>query len=386
MKVDFIIVGAGIIGMTMALALCRSGKKVAIIERNLEKSLKINRVYTLSEKTKLFYQEIGLWDDILEINNLDGMSIYYRNLEKNNIISFSRNNNNNNNNIGYIVQSKNIILALKETLGKYKNFSLMDKSMVNNMEEFENSVKIKTDNNIEIEGKYLISCEGSNSKIKKDINIKNTYDDYKSIALVFNIEHKISNKNIAFQIFMESGPIAFLPIDNNNFSMVVSVKNKFASNENFSKENICNYLEIISNEKFGKIQVKGEVASFNLMGFDSEKYKLNNILFVGDSAHGIHPLAGMGLNLGVSDIIEIMKTIDSKSKIVGSRNFFSAYARRQKIINKNARQQLKFIEKIYSIENSVVKNIIKITMQNIQKSNYIKSAIVKHANNNLNFF
>jgi len=382
MKVDFIIVGAGIIGMTMALALCRSGKKVAIIERNLEKSLKINRVYTLSEKTKLFYQEIDLWDDILEINNLDGMSIYYRNLEKNNVISFSRNNNN----IGYIVQSKNIILALKETLGKYKNFSLMDKSMVNNMEEFENSVKIKTDKNIEIEGKYLISCEGSNSKIKKDINIKNTYDDYKSIALVFNIEHKISNKNIAFQIFMESGPIAFLPIDNNNFSMVVSVKNKFASDENFSKENICSYLEIISNGKFGKIQVKGEIASFNLMGFDSEKYKLNNILFVGDSAHGIHPLAGMGLNLGVSDIIEIMKTIDSKSKIDGSKNFFSAYARRQKIINKNARQQLKFIERIYSIENSVVKNIIKITMQNIQKSNYIKSAIVKHANNNLNFF
>ena len=383
MKVDFIIVGAGIIGMTMALALCRSGKKVAIIEKNLEKSLKINRVYTLSEKTKLFYQEIGLWDDILEINNLDGMSIYYRNLEKNNIISFSRNNNNN---IGYIVQSKNIILALKETLDKYKNFSLMDKSTVNSMEEFENSVKIKTDKNIEIEGKYLISCEGSNSKIKKDINIKNTYDDYKSIALVFNIEHKIVNNNIAFQIFLESGPIAFLPIDNNNFSMVVSVKNKFASDENFSKENICNYLEIISSGKFGKIQVKGEIASFNLMGFDSEKYKLNNILFVGDSAHGIHPLAGMGLNLGVSDIIEIMKTIDSKSKIASSKNFFSAYARRQKIINKNARQQLKFIERIYSIENSVVKNIIKITMNNIQKSNYIKSAIVKHANNNLNFF
>ena len=383
MKVDFIIVGAGIIGMTMALALCRSGKKVAIIEKNLEKSLKINRVYTLSEKTKLFYQEIGLWDDILEINNLDGMSIYYRNLEKNNIISFSRNNNNN---IGYIVQSKNIILELKETLSKYKNFSLMDKSTVNSMEEFENSVKIKTDKNIEIEAEYLISCEGSNSQIKKDINIKNTYDDYKSIALVFNIEHKIANNNIAFQIFLESGPIAFLPIDNNNFSMVVSVKNKFASDENFSKENICNYLEIISSGKFGKIQVKSEIASFNLMGFDSEKYKLNNILFVGDSAHGIHPLAGMGLNLGVSDIIEIMKTIDSKSKIAGSKNFFSAYARRQKIINKNARQQLKFIERIYSIENSVVKNIIKITMKNIQKSNYIKSAIVKHANNNLNFF
>ena len=383
MKVDFIIAGAGIIGMTTALALCRSGKKVTIIEKNLEKSVKINRVYTLSEKTKLFYEEIGLWNNIQEINNLEGMSIYYRNLEKNNILSFSRKNNNN---VGYITKSKNIILALKEKLEKYKNFSLMDKCIISNMEEIENGLRIKTDTNIEIEGKYLISCEGANSKIKKDIGIKNIYDDYKSRALVFNIQHKISNNNIAFQIFLESGPVAFLPINNNNFSMVVSVKNKFSSDENFSKENICSYLERISSSSFGKIKLTSEISSFNLMGFDSEKYKLNNILFVGDSAHGIHPLAGMGLNLGVSDIIEIMKTIDSKDKIAGSKNFFSAYARRQKIINKNARQQLKFIEKIYSIENNVVKNIIQITMKNIQKSNYIKSAIVKHANNNLNFF
>ena len=383
MKVDFIIAGAGIIGMTTALALCRSGKKVTIIEKNLEKSVKINRVYTLSEKTKLFYEEIGLWNNIQEINNLEGMSIYYRNLEKNNILSFSRKNNNN---VGYIAKSKNIILALKEKLEKYKNFSLMDKCIISNMEEIENGLRIKTDTNIEIEGKYLISCEGANSKIKKDIGIKNIYDDYKSRALVFNIQHKISNNNIAFQIFLESGPVAFLPINNNNFSMVVSVKNKFSSDESFSKENICSYLERISSSSFGKIKLTSEISSFNLMGFDSEKYKLNNILFVGDSAHGIHPLAGMGLNLGVSDIIEIMKTIDSKDKIVGSKNFFSAYARRQKIINKNARQQLKFIEKIYSIENNVVKNIIQITMKNIQKSNYIKSAIVKHANNNLNFF
>jgi len=383
MKVDFIIVGAGIIGMTTALALCRSGKKVVIIEKNLEKSLKINRVYTLSEKTKLFYKEIELWDDIQEINNLDGMSIYYRSLERNNILSFSRKKNNN---IGYIAQSKNIILALKGKLDKYKNFSLMDKCMLSNMEELENGVKIQTDTSIEIEGEYLISCEGSKSKIKEDINIKNIYDDYKSRALVFNIQHKNSNNNTALQIFLESGPVAFLPIDNNNFSMVVSVKNKFLSDKNFSKESICTYLESISNGSFGKIKLMGEISSFNLMGFDSEKYKLNNILFVGDSAHGIHPLAGMGLNLGVSDIIEIMKTINSEKKIAGSKNFFSAYARRQKIINKNARQQLKFIEKIYSIENSLVKNIVQITMKNIQKSNYIKSAIVSHANNNLNFF
>ena len=94
----------------------------------------------------------------------------------------------------------------------------------------------------------------------------------------------------------------------------------------------------------------------------------------------------MGLNLGVSDILEIMSITTKNNNTFDSGKFFSGYARKQKIVNKKARQQLKFIEKIYSIENSLANKIIRTAMFNMQKSNYLKEKIIKHANNNLTFF
>ena len=94
----------------------------------------------------------------------------------------------------------------------------------------------------------------------------------------------------------------------------------------------------------------------------------------------------MGLNLGVSDIIEIIDAINKKSLSFDARNIFSHYARKQKIVNRIARQQLKLIEAAYSIENKLVGKIVKGTMRGIQRSDFIKEKIIKHANNNLSFF
>ena len=100
----------------------------------------------------------------------------------------------------------------------------------------------------------------------------------------------------------------------------------------------------------------------------------------------VHPLAGMGLNLGISDIIEIVNITNSNSLSFNNKNFYSKYARKQKIINKQARRQLKFIEKIYSMDNKLAESIIKNTMSAIQKSGFVKKKIIEHANNNLSFF
>ena len=191
--------------------------------------------------------------------------------------------------------------------------------------------------------------------MKKKLSISNIYDNYNSKALVFNIDHTAKNNNIAYQIFLKSGPIAFLPISENSFSMVVSIKNRYIDEEKFDKDNICEYIKNITNNKFGEIKLSTKLISFDLIGFDSEKYKHGKILFVGDSAHSVHPLAGMGLNLGISDIIELDRVMKENKNNFEDNNYFSGYARKQRIINKKARQQLKFIEKIYAIENKFFK-------------------------------
>ena len=81
-----------------------------------------------------------------------------------------------------------------------------------------------------------------------------------------------------------------------------------------------------------------------------------------------------------------MNIINTNSLPFNNKNFFSRYARKQKIINKQARRQLKLIEKIYSIDNKLVEGFVQNTMSSIQKSVFIKKKIIEHANNNLSFF
>lgn len=383
MKSDFIIVGSGIIGMCLALSLSRFKKKIIIVEKDISSILNIKRIYALSEKTKNLLKELEVWENVKNINNLNGMEIYYRSFDDKNNICFSKEIKNT---IGYIAQSNELAKVLLNIISRNKNIKILNNNVLKTIHNTKDSVTIELENNNIIESKFLFSCEGKQSSIKKKLNIKNLYDDYDSKAIVFNIKHDIDNKNIAHQIFLECGPVAFLPIDNFNYSIVISIKNNFYDKKIYENENLVEYLQKITKNKFGKIKLKGKVMSFDLIGHDSEKYLYENIIFVGDSAHSVHPLAGMGLNLGISDIIEVSNILKNKRRFIEDKNIFAFYGRKQKIVNRLARQQLKVIERIYSIENKIFSKILNILSRKLQKSILFKKMIIEHANNNLDFF
>ena len=168
--------------------------------------------------------------------------------------------------------------------------------------------------------------------------------------------------------------------------MVISIKNKFYDPSLYCKENLPNYLNEITNGLFGKMNIPEDIINFGLFGYNLDNYKHKNILFVGDSAHSVHPLAGMGLNLGLSDIIEIIKAFEINTYKYGHYKFFDKYIRKQKIVNSQAIQQLEFIEKFYAFENSFIGNLLIYGMSVINKSYFLKKTITNHANQNLSFF
>ncbi len=383
MKKEIIIVGAGIIGMSLALVFSSKNKKVTILERNLKKSLCVNRIYSISTKSKTLLKEINIWENLKELNKIDKMNLYYRNfnLEKSLCLHSDKRE------IGFISQSNDLMKALLKKVNSDDNIELIDNSNITNIYDSEDKIfHLEIDNSKLIESHYIFSCEGANSLIKKKLDSEFIKKNYKAKAYVFNLSHEISNKNIAYQIFLESGPIAFLPIGEKEFSMVVSVNNNKINKNIFEGDNITNFINKITNKKFGKIKLSSDLISFDLYGFNSESYRHGNIIFVGDSAHSVHPLAGMGLNLGMSDIMEISKSFEKNIFSFGNLKFFDNYVRKQKIINSHALGQLEVIEKLYSLDNSLVEKLINFGMSSIDNSELLKDNIIRYANQNLSIF
>ena len=133
MRTDVIIVGSGIIGMSLALSLSMKKKKVIIVEKNFFNNLRVNRIYAISEKTKIFFENIDIWDNTENINTLSGMNLFYRKFNQENLLSLAKKDSCSN--IGYIVQSKDIMSSLKKKVEKDQNISFLDNSEIKSLDE-----------------------------------------------------------------------------------------------------------------------------------------------------------------------------------------------------------------------------------------------------------
>ncbi len=152
---------------------------------------------------------------------------------------------------------------------------------------------------------FIINSENKNFLTKKHFN-KIIEKDYNSLAFTGILHHpKIKNKT-AVQIFTKYGPLAFLPLSQTKTSIVYSVAKKYYLNSGDIKNLILKF------NRFYKIKKIDELEKFDLKFSFSRNILYKNILFFGEQAHKIHPLAGQGFNMTLRDIITFNKLIEDK--------------------------------------------------------------------------
>ena len=220
----------------------------------------------------------------------------------------------------------------------------------------------------------VINTDFSNIFTKKFFS-KKIIKKYNSTAYTTIIKHSKIKNNIATQIFTKKGPLAFLPISNNQTSIVYS----FSSPKNEKSENIIN---LINKYNF-KYEIKkiDEIKSFELKSISLRSYYYDNILAFGDLLHSIHPLAGQGFNMTIRDIKILMEII--KSRIELGLNL-------DKSINSDFENQLKhknfifssgidFIYEFFNFERKLKNNFLSKSVQSLGKNNSINKFFKKIA-------
>ena len=246
-----------------------------------------------------------------------------------------------------------------------------------------NFIKLKNNNDTFINNKNynLIINSESNSKISKKYFSKKIEKSYKSSAYTFIIFHKKLKNNIAKQIFTKEGPLAFLPLSNNQTSIVFSYKgsNKIELKEMKNKlKKFNNKYKII---KFGKIE------NFNLKFSMLRSYCHENILSFGDLIHKIHPLAGQGFNMNIRDINILSKIIDEKINLgleIDS-SVGQDFEKKTKHLNYIYGSSIDLIYKFFNLDNKLSNFLSDPLFKNFKKNNVLNKYATYFSDKGINF-
>lgn len=279
---NFNISSTSLLSYIMALSLNKYGfDGISISKQNLKS---FGRYYSLNYFSKKFLEHINVWDhleskSIVPYNNIE---IYKKDTKT---LSFHAKDINIDY-LGYIINEDNLISSITKIIKTNKNLNFTsNENCSNNLSVYANIISDYKDVSPEIQSKNYTS------------------KTYNQTAININITHSKSNNNIPRQIFFNNEILGFLPVNEYCYNLIWSIPNNLF--ERISIDPIKEYKKFIqerANFILGEIQEITIGKSFPLSARHANIYFYKNNLLIGESAHKFHPLAGLGLNMGIEDI------------------------------------------------------------------------------------
>ena len=302
---NIIVSGGGMVGMAVANALAQSDFKIAVIESREPQSFDISQDYDLrvsavTLETVDFLKNMDVWDSVIETRTcpLKAMRVW----EESGFgdVTFDAKTIGEDN-IGYIVENRILQLALWEKAERDANIKIFCPETHKNIHVDNDQVEVTLSNGEKIYSKLLVGADGARSSIREQFSFGVKSKQYDQSCLVANASVVNNSQNITWQRFTPSGPQAYLPLDDNTGSIVwYDSAEEIQSYVDLSNEDLSKKIMREFPREIGKVTIKDK-ASFPIFKQHVEKYVLDNVTLVGDSAHVINPLAGQGVNLGFQD-------------------------------------------------------------------------------------
>jgi 2-octaprenylphenol hydroxylase len=318
-NVDIAIVGAGIAGQTLALALAQHDFSVAIIDANdLSQNITDEfspRVSAISKASERILKNVGAWQNIQRMQAYTDMQVWED--QGFGHIAFSAQDNGIDN-LGHIIENNCLTQALFDTASSIKNIQLFGGQKISAINRGDNQQLINLENGDMINAKLIVGADGGNSFVRQKAGFAVTFWDYDHIAIVANIQTELPHQRIAKQAFTATGPLAFLPLSKPNVCSIVWSQNTLEAERllGLSDDEFCKSLQVALDGQLGKCELLGQRFNYSLKMQYAQQWVDNGIVLVGDAAHTIHPLAGQGANLGLLDVAALAQEL-SALKLAG---------------------------------------------------------------------
>ncbi len=389
MKFDIIVIGGGLVGASLVVALKDSGLRIVLIEPHVSMPLPQDtswdsRVYAISPGSVSFLQSMGVWQ-LLEAERVapvyemavfgddNSAHIDFSAYE----IGLSE--------LAFIAENRQLQTAVWEALkSSNENIQILCPAKCVSIIWQESHVEVQLEDGNQIEASLVVGADGVNSWVRKQAEINVSQHAYHQMGVVANFSAELSHRHIAYQWFRRDGVLALLPLPDKRVSMVWSTSEEQADVlRNLPAEELCQRVGDASSHTLGALQLITPPVGFPLNFVHVNKLVKPRLVLIGDAAHGIHPLAGQGVNLGLRDTRELARVLNTRAMQTDCGDFM--LLRRYELARKEDIMALELVtdglQKLFNNSNPTLARLRNLGLEITNHLPLIKNRLIQHALN-----
>ena len=386
---DIIIVGAGMVGATLACGLAEEAEqlKIAIIDANepkfdWDKNSYDMRVSAITRASQTLLKNVGAWDKIVEQRISPYQDMFVWDAGANGELHFDSADMGEAD-LGHIIENRVIVKALHQRIKEFPQIELLCPAKLEKIEFNQDSSVLTLEDKTELAASLVVAADGSRSWVRQQADIAVKGWDFDQAALVTTVKTEKHHQDTAWQRFLTTGPLAFLPLTDGYSSIVWSTSPAEAQRLTILDEKeFLIELEQAFDSKLGKVESVAARAVFPLRLFETLNYVKPRLALVGDAAHTIHPLAGQGVNLGLADVASLMNVIIealNDKKDIGDLKVLRRYERWRRADNRSMLVAMDGLKRLFGSELSAVKDLRSLGLNLTNKITPLKNLIMQQA-------
>ena len=379
------VIGGGMVGTTIAAILARAGLETVLVDR--EEPAKLTgaaydgRASAIAHASQKLMAAGGLWTHmaaeaqaILEIRVSDGGSPLFLHYDHEDLGGEP---------LGYMVENRHILSVLHQEAAASPNLRILAPATAQGMEHHDHNVEIALSGGGRVTARVAIAADGRESALRAAADIRTIGWKYPQTGIVCTIEHERPHRGVAHEHFLPAGPFAILPLKGNRSSLVWTERNELApammalDDDAFDSE-----IRVRMGDFLGAVKSAGPRWSYPLALHHAETYTAHRLALVGDAAHGMHPIAGQGLNMGLRDVAVLAEVLVDARRLgldIGGPDVLAHYQRWRRFDNMVLLAVTDILNRLFSNDIAAVRTARDLGLAAVNKMPRLKKFFMEHA-------
>lgn len=384
LSIDVLIVGAGLVGASLAAALASATFRLALVESKppaiAEPADWDSRIYAISPANRAFLDSIGAWSllDGARVASVQKMTVFG---DAGSRIDFSAYETGVDS-LAWIVESGALARALWSVLEHQPNLELVCPAVPERLELSGSAASLYLESGRLIEAGLVVGADGAQSFVRNQAGIRADSKPYGQLGVVANFACERSHRETALQWFRGDGVLAWLPLPGNRISMVWSTSETHAQELlAMPPDALCECVAAAGANTLGQLQLITPPKAFPLVRMKVSSMVAPRVALIGDAAHVVHPLAGQGVNLGFGDAAALARVLLSArpGRDVGDRLLLRRFERARAEDILAMRWATHGLEKLFQAGTPGIASLRNAGLNVVDRMQVLKTLLVKQA-------